>query len=347
MMTPGYLTYFAFALVCLLFLTLPFVPAVREWLYPTDSGALPISSSYTSDIDHFARRLDADARARLGTGASTGFEDFDFVTQPVEAMDLRNAHKRMISSDIQSPEPLHCGPPLYVDGSIHTGPKSVFSALYATGSIALGEQSEIRDWGHAEDVLVLNNNSVAMRRISAGSAVELGNETWFERVQAPVVHFGSGRGRRGFSGAAEDQKEAGFDELPDSVMQTPLLYIVRGNCTLPARRIYRGSLVVTGFLIVGAGTTVIGDIKAREGISIAKGAEVRGAVTCEKRVYMFDGSVVAGPLVSESDILIGTNAVIGRPDALTTISARNIIVEDGVVAHGAVWAHEIGMVKAA
>lgn len=346
MMTPGYLTYFAFAAVCLLLLTLPFVPAFKEWLYPTDSGALPISSSYTSDIDHFARRLDADARAKLGTGVPTGFEDFDVMVTPAGVADLRDASKRMISPDIQTAAALQSAHPLYVNGSIHAGAGSVFSALYATGSIALGAQSEIRDWGHADGVLVLNDNSVAMRRISAGMAVELGNETWFERVQAPVVHFGSGRGRA-VSGSQEELEEASYADLADAVMQTPLLYIVRGNCSLPPKRIYRGSLVVTGFLVIGAGTTVVGDIKAREGVSIARGAQVLGAVTCEKRVYMFNDSAVSGPLISEADILIGANATIGRPDALTTISARNIIVEDGVVAHGAVWAHEIGMVKAA
>lgn len=346
MMAPGYLTYFSFAIICLLLLTLPFVPAVREWLYPTDAGALPVSAIYTSDIDHFARRLKADALARLGTGPSTGFEDFDLLPAPVAAGDLRKARKRMIAPDVQSTGPLHCSEPLYVDGSVHAGAESTFSALYATGSIALGAQSEIRDWGHADGVLVLNNNSVAMRRISAGMAIELGNETWFERVQAPTVHFGSGRVRATFPGA-ETKAEASYAELPDAVQQTPDLFIVRGNCTLPPGKTYRGSLVVTGFLIVGKGTTVLGDVKAREGVSIAKGAEVQGAVTCEKRVYMFDASRVFGPLISEGDVLIGANAVIGRPDAQTTISGRNIIVEDGVVVHGAVWAHEIGMVKPA
>ena len=345
-MTANYLTYTAFAAVCLLLLTLPFIPAVREWLSPTDSVALPISASYTSDIDHFARRLHADASARLGTGKSTGYEDFDFVVQPVEAMDLRKARKRLIASDIQSREAIHCTPALYVDGSIHTGAGSTFSALYATGSIALGAESEIHDWGHADGVLVLNNNSVALRRISAGTAIELGNETWFERVQAPTVHFGSGRAPATFPYPAGNA-EASYADLPDVVQQTPLLFIVRGNCALPPGRVYRGSLVVTGFLVVGQGTIVIGDVKAREGISIARNAQVQGAVTCEKRVYMFGASRVFGPLISESDVLIGANAVIGKADAQTTVSARNIIVEDGVVMHGAVWAHEIGMVKPA
>ncbi len=144
-----------------------------------------------------------------------------------------------------------------------------------------------------------------------------------------------------------DRTVASYADLPESTMRTPRLCIVRGNCSLPTGRSYQGSLVVTGFLTIGAGTTVVGDVKAREGISIARGARVCGAVTSEKRVYLFDGSEVWGPLISESDILIGANAVIGRPDALTTVSGQNIIVEDGVLAHGAVWAHEIGMVRAA
>ena len=60
---------------------------------------------------------------------------------------------------------------------------------------------------------------------------------------------------------------------------------------------------------------------------------------------MFADSQVRGPVISESDVLIGANAVIGLPDTQTTVSASNIIVEDGVTVYGTLWAHEIGMVK--
>lgn len=345
-MSESYLTYAMFFAVCLLLLTLPFVPAFMEWLRPTDSMALPISAAYTSDIDHFARRLHADASAKLGSGASTGYEDFDFVVGPIEAMDLRKAPKRLIAPDISCREAIHCGPALYVDGSIKAGAGSTFSALYATGSIELEPKSEIYDWGHADGVLTLNNGSVALRRISSATAVVLGNETWFERVQAPTVYFGSGKNRATFPWPAV-KAEASYGDLPGVVQQTPVLFLVRGDCTLTPGSIYRGSLVVTGFLVVGQGTIVVGDVKARDGITIAKNAEVQGALTCEKRVYLFNASRVFGPLVSEGDLLIGASAVVGLADAQTTVSARNIIVEDGVLVHGAIWAHEIGMVKAA
>ena len=53
------------------------MPAFCEWLRPSDFTALPISANYTSDIDHFARRLHADVSARLELGEPTGFEEFD------------------------------------------------------------------------------------------------------------------------------------------------------------------------------------------------------------------------------------------------------------------------------
>lgn len=339
------INYITFALVCMLLMLLPFLPAFREWRHPSDAAALPVSPDYSSDIDYFARRLQADVAARLGKGPATGYSDFDFVRVPVENMNWLKASKRLISArGIKSPMPVRTIQPLYVLGSIHAGAESSFSVLYATGNIELDKKSEIHDWAHADGVVRLGHKSLALRRISAGMAIELGEEAWFERLQAPVLYFGS-RTSHALPPAQADQTPASFADLPGAVRQTPSLFLIRGDCELPAGNIYCGSLIVTGFLTVGERTTVTGDIKSREGISIGQGAWVQGAITCEKRVYVFKDARVAGPLTSERDILIGANALIGQPDANTSVSARNIIVENGVVVHGAIWAHEIGMVK--
>ncbi len=344
MTTNDYFNYAAFALICLTLLTLPFVPAFREWLRPSDIAALPILPNYANDIEHFSRRLQADAEAKLGQGPATGYEDFDFVDDQPETMEWAKARKRLISrSSIDTQGAIQSVQPVYVEGSLRTVAGSLFSALYATGDIDLGTKSEISDWAHADGVLRLGANSIALRRVSAGTAIELGNEAWFERLQAPTLRFGSNS--RVLPPAEVNQMPASYGDLPDAVRQTDALYLIRGDCALPAGKIYQGSLVVAGFLTIGAGTTVMGDIKARKGASIGPGASVQGAVTCEKRVYVFKDARVLGPVISESDILIGAKAVIGLPEAQTTVSARNIIVEDGVVVHGAVWAHEIGMVK--
>jgi predicted acyltransferase (DUF342 family) len=344
-MTMNYFNYAAFVLICLLLLTLPFVPAFREWRYPTDIAALPIIPNYTNDVDHFSRRLHADVAAKLGQGTATGYEDFDFVTDPVGGTDWGKARKRLIArSSIDTGAPIRSAQPVYVEGSFRAGANSSFSALYATGNIELGAGSEINDWVHADGVLRLGANSVALRRVSAGTAIELGNEAWFERMQAPTLRFGS-RSSRVLPAVEAEQTSASYADLPGAIQQTPLLFLIRGDCAIPAGKIYRGSLVVTGFLTIGAATTVTGDIKARKGLSIGPRVSVQGAVTCEKRVYVFNDARIVGPVISESDILIGASAVIGLVDAQTTVSARNIIVENGAIVHGAIWAHEIGMVK--
>ena len=346
-MSPGYLTYGLFALTCLALLTLPFVPAFHEWLYPSDVAALPISANYTSQTDYFAKRLHADVAAKTGQGLPTGYEEFNYVSAAVEDMNWIEADKRLISADsIESPLPIRSVQPLYVAGDIRSADGSYFSSLYAAGNIILGDQSEIKDWAHATGTLTVGRRSSALRRISAGVAIELEDEVWFERLYAPALLFGRvGNYKR--EPDPGNQKAGKFADLPGAVCQTPLLYLIRGDCALPADTIYIGSLIVTGFLTIGGGTTVTGDIKAREGTSIGPGAWVKGAIVCEKRIYVFKGARAIGPVVSESDVLIGTNSVIGLPDSPTTITAQNIILESGVMVHGTVWAREIGMVKAA
>ena len=346
MMTQNYMTLAAFAVVCLLLLTLPFIPAYKEWRYPSDVAALPVSANYTSDIEHFSRRLHADVAGKLGHGPATGFEDFDFVDFPIGNMQWQKARKRLIAQQsINTQAPIRSASQLYVEGDLRTGDNSAFSSLYATGDIALGSESEVHDWAHANGVFRLGDNGVALRRVSAGVAIELGNEVWFERLQAPTLSFGLSS-RQPKPPGQFVQTPASYADLPNAVQQTPSLYLIRGDCALPAGNLYQGSLVVTGFLTVGQGTTVIGDIKARIGVSIARRASVEGAITCEKRIYVFKDARALGPIVSESDILIGARSVIGLPDAMTTVTANNIIIEQGATVHGAVWANEIGMVKA-
>ena len=114
-MPESYLTYAAFALVCLVLLTLPFVPAFVEWRRPTDLAALPVSANYTSDIDHFARRLHADVSARLGEGPSTGYEDFELLPDAPDAADWQGSGKRLIArGSIADKEAILSKRPVYV-----------------------------------------------------------------------------------------------------------------------------------------------------------------------------------------------------------------------------------------
>ena len=354
--SSGFVIYAAFATLCLLLFLLPFIPAYNEWRHPTDIAALPVSANYSSDIDHFARRLRSDAMAKMGRGETTGYEEFDYLQeyaqgqQPTTDVDMRHSTKRLIARDsIRSEHAFYSIKPLFVDGTIDVGSNADFGALYAVGDIVLGSKSHVRDWAHAEGVLRIGSNGSALRRISAGHAVELETGVWFERLHAPSVHFGTTPPVLITVDSANDERNnqlpGNFADLPGAVRQTPVLYLIRGDCVLAPNSLYTKSLIVTGLLTISEGTTVIGDIKARGGIRMENSASVRGAVTCEKTIHLGRQTRAWGPLISETDIFIGSGAVIGLPDALTTVSASNIIAVGGSTVHGTVWAHEIGMVQ--
>ncbi|MET0311899.1 MAG: polymer-forming cytoskeletal protein [Burkholderiaceae bacterium] len=339
-------TFAAFALVCLILLVLPFVPAFREWQWPTDATALPVAAAYAADIDHFARRLKADADARMGEGMPTGFEEFEVVEASPGEGDWAAGGKRLLSlRGVESAGPIRSTQPVYVEGNLRAGKGSALTAVYAAGDMRLGPSTQVSDWAHADGAMYFGEGCTALRRVSADVSIELAGGCWFERLEAPEIRFGDGTQapRLGLP----PTEPAPLDKIPGAVRQSPLLVLVRGDCALEAGKRYEGSLVVTGFLTIGAGAVLAGDVKARKGLSVGPGAHVLGAITCEKRIYMFPGSVARGPLICESDVLLGSGAVVGAPDAPTTVSANNMVVEEGVIAYGAVWAHEVGMVRVA
>lgn len=339
------LALIAFMVTCSALLILPFVPAYWEWKHPSDAAALPISANYANDIDHFARRLHADAMARLDLGMGTGYEDFDFVSTPLEDMQWLTAKKRLISrSSIETAMSIHSPQPLYVEGNVTTGADSVFSALYATGDIELGADSKILNWAHSDGVVRLAANTLAVKRISAGSVIALAESVRFERLNAPSIQFGSHVRSSNHINRLE-QSPASLADIANVTELTPSLYFVRGDCELVSDAIYHGSLIVTGILTIGSRTKVVGDIKARKGLLVLDGASVQGAVTCNKYIHVFSDAFVFGPLLSERDIILDLNVVIGLPEAPTSVSARNILVNEGVMVHGSIWAHDVGMAR--
>ena len=56
---------------------------------------------------------------------------------------------------------------------------------------------------------------------------------------------------------------------------------------------------------------------------------------------------VAGPVVGESQVMLGRAVEVGTLDALTTVTAQEITLSEAVCIHGSVWARESGRVRRA
>lgn len=335
-----------FLTICVLLLTLPFLPAFREWQAPADCAPLPISRHYANEIDHFADQFRETVKAKMTGPDGELARHFDFVSEPTNAMEWSTPTQPLIArQEIESATSIRCMQPIYAAASVDCARDSSFAAIYAEGAITLGPYSEILEWGHAEGPITLGTACVALRRLSSKVAVSFSAQCCFERVNAPVIRFA---GLPADTAPAEAMGGflADIDQLPGAIRRTPTLHMIKGDCSLPPGHVFKGSIVVTGRLIIGNYTTIIGDVKVREGTIVGNGARIIGSLTCEDRIYILDHAQIAGPLISETDIVLGAGAIVGRMDAPTTVSAENIIAKSGAVAHGTLWARNVGVVWA-
>lgn len=325
-------------------LVLALRPAWQEWRHPTDISALPVAPNYTSEIDHFADDFREIALARMaGTPAPTN-QRFDFLPAIFNGADWKRAKRPLISfSSVQTAKGVHCPQALFISGSMDSGEGNRFTGLFVQGSMRLGANSEIVEWAHADEAMHLESGCTALRRISSSVAVEMDKECCFERVHAPVIRMGVSPIPQA-ARAEPALVQANFSDLNGAISQTATLTMIRGDCTLPAGRRYQGSLIVTGRLFIGQGTEIYGDVKARSGAVVGPQVRIEGSLISEKQIQILEQAFIAGPVISETAILIGAHCRLGLPLRPTTVSAENILAEAGSIAHGTVWARDLGVV---
>ena len=325
----------AFALLWLVgtaLLALPFMPLWREWTHPSDATALAVSPDAANDADHFARAL------RHEVGADPGRDP-----DALPAAWVHEPDPLVVARRLRLDARIECQGPVYVRGSFEAPAGVQLRAAMAEGDMRLGPGSEVEQWVHADGRLRVGAGSVVLRRATAGRAIRLEPGCTFERLSAPTLHFGAAASPIGRA-LPKDSPAASFDSLPRAQRRTASLHRIEGDCAIAADSHFAGSLVVTGILSIGAGSTLRGDVKARNGLVVGERCAILGAITSERRIEVRAGAFVQGPVVSETDVAIGPGVVIGLPEKPTTVTAENIVVQPGAVAHGAVWARDVGLV---
>ncbi|MBA2676659.1 polymer-forming cytoskeletal protein [Ramlibacter sp.] len=332
-----------FTLLCIVMLTLPFGPTWSEWRRPTDAGPLPVPEDGSQEpmylADRFRERM---ALLRPG-GPEAGYQPIGEVDLLDTAPDALHRNLPMLAVEpVRTLGTVHNLRPLYATADVEMRGGGMFSEIMSEGRLDLGPRSRVAGWAHADKSVHLGEHSVAVQRVSSGGDVQLDRGCCFERVHAPVVRFG--RGVNAVLPDAVQRVRADLAELPGAVKRTETLYRVDGDCALPEGCHFTGSLVVTGTLSIGAGTLVEGDVKARKGVLVGPGASITGSVICDNGIHVMRDAEIGGPLVSETHLLLAAGVRLGALDAPTTVNAGAIIAEEGVVAHGTVWARQAGVV---
>jgi cytoskeletal protein CcmA (bactofilin family) len=332
-----------FAALCGALLLLPFAPAWREWRRPSDAGALEVPEDGGQDPLFLANRFREQMARLRPAGPGIGY-------QPVHEVDLLDAEDEAAQGGrpilavhaVRSAGAVASLRPLYATADLDLRGGAMFKQVMSEGRLDLGPRSRITGWAHADKAVRLGAHSVVTQRISSGETLVLERGCCFERVHAPTVCFGRAEPAR--SGFVGERARGELSGLPGASRRAEGLWRVEGDCALPDGVHFTGSLIVTGTLTIGAGTRIEGDVKSHKGILVGRDAEVDGSVICENGIHVLEGAWIGGPLVSETHLLLAAGARIGRPDAPTTVNAGAIIAQEGVIAHGTVWARQAGVV---
>jgi predicted acyltransferase (DUF342 family) len=175
--------------------------------------------------------------------------------------------------------------------------------------------------------------------------VVLEEDCRFERLHAPRVAFGALR---------VEPPPAPGTELP--VLEADRIgpgvtievgagrWLIRGDVEIPPEARVESDLVVTGRCRIRRGAVVAGSVKSHKTLVLEDDVQILGSTVSEGDIGTGRNCHLHGPVVSEREVRMATGTVVGRPDALTTVSALDLTVAPGVVVHGTVWAHRRGRV---
>jgi NDP-sugar pyrophosphorylase family protein len=347
-MTGNYLLLSGSVLVLLL---LPFIPALAEWLRPTDFAPLPMRRDQPNSLTFFANsfrtrlveqhgidlaalRHGGDAyeiptSKALSVGHDVRTLSADTWAKHSRALGLAN-HIVLFRDDAWLAPGSRVRADLYVGRDILVGAGAQLRACLAEGNVLLGANVVVQRWVHGAQVRLFANARVE-GRVTARETVTFTPPARFERAGARAVLFGDTAAAPApvelppvvdSRQVLDDDAEIGHDSklLGD--------YVVRGDCRVAAQ------------------VSLVGSIKSHGHLNVGEGARILGSLTSRKNLEIGAGSSVLGPLISFEDIVIGPNCRIGRPDAPTTLVCNRLLVSPGSIVHGVITAHESARVVA-
>lgn len=237
-------------------------------------------------------------------------------------------------------------PEIYADGTVRGGDENIYRAVLAEEEIQLGRKSVCLRWLHAVRAVSARSGTVLFGRVSAGEFIRLERGCRFERLNAPRVEFCYEAEAGEFAGGITYREAAVLRprDLRNPVEVKAGRWLITGNLEIPAGKIVNADLVATGAVRIRTGAHVVGNIKSHKDMHLGRGVEVDGSVVSGGDITFEAGCRIYGPVVAEGTISVGEGVVFGTAARPTTVSAANIYVEPGAVAHGTVWAHTDGRV---
>jgi predicted acyltransferase (DUF342 family) len=251
--------------------------------------------------------------------------------------------ERLIAScaDLRLPPAFVFSREVYATGSVLVGAGAVCRAILAELDLHLSRDTTVLRWAHAGRDVHVESGSTLFGRLSADGSIRLEVGCRFERLNAPRIECApEGVSWRAYAPSpAGDREPLRHEDVPHVIDVAGGRWLIR-RLKLPAGSFVRSDLVVIGPATIGRGARIEGSIKSQSDLHLEDGVVVTGSVVSGGNIVLGAGCRVHGPVLAEDSVFMKVGNVAGTPDDPTTISARRIWIEPGVIAHGTIWARE-------
>lgn len=325
---------------------LPMLPALLEWARPSDAEPLHIDRHDALDPPYLATAFAAKlAKAVLSQRQRLG--PYDLVLAPplpqpwsLDAREQRKGRTRRAwhgEGDLVAPSGIRFLAPLATKGKLQTAVDATYHSLWAGKLLSLAAGSTVLRWAHGHTVLVEDGCQLS-GRITASQRLIVSGDCDFTLLHAPAVQFGKLRGAVGV------KPVLGWPGLPQKAQLdgSGTRAVCNDTLTVEPYRSWTVDLVCRDNLVLGAGCSAEGSIKAHGHLSLGDACQIKGNLVAGKTLVLGAGCCVHGSVVAEGKIVLGPGCTIGSPSGLATVAAPHIEVADGVVVHGTVWAGVAG-----
>jgi predicted acyltransferase (DUF342 family) len=338
----------------------PLWPALRQWRSPPPP-ALALGNGQRSEWDaaarttqehvsqNFEKLLELSARDGVIRGAHAdgtafmvlGIKDYLSEQLPPSARHLRM--QVIAARHLDIPGELVCDRLIFAQGKLNIAHNAVLKTALAKRDVVIGTRARIRHWVHAEGRVDAAEGALLSGCASAGREINLARRARFEQLTAPLMRFGRCEPLRASAAPTQllPMQPPGNAFIPGDGR-----WIIDGDMSIPPGHSVNARLVISGSLLIGTGSRLRGDLHVMGDLVIHHDATLNGAVRCNGDMRIGECCRLAGPIVVTGQLSAGSQTVFGSADQLSTVVASDVRLQEGCMAHGAMWAQHRGEVLA-
>jgi predicted acyltransferase (DUF342 family) len=314
----------------LLILFLPFIPAIAEWLRPTDVAPLPVRMNLLQ-----LQKLQTDRTVRVSDNLHVVHQQLDAggaAGYPAATLAILQKKNGIVIflHDACLPPGSHSQADLFAAADLRIGAGASLRACAAQGLITLGPDTVVHRWIDAPAIRV-GSNAAIDGRITAVKEIDFCGGSRFVRAGAPSMHFG----------------DCANAAVPAPQAPSPRPRHILDDSTEQSAEIRQdGDFVVRGAHSIRAGTTVFGSIKTYGDLHLGERSCIAGSLVSNRDIVLERGCSVLGPVISQNDIVVGPDCRIGTPGCATTMVCRKLTIAAGCIVHGVITTQDGAIVSA-